>query len=1105
MKEVKSIKVLRASAGSGKTFSLTVHYLSLLFEDSVRFSEILAITFTNKATAEMKDRILRVLAGIASGEVAAAPYLNALAANGMKKDAALWKEEARRHYRQILHDYSRFSVSTIDGFIQKIIRSFTFELGISSGFKLEMNQQKVKQELVSRLHLLLDNRPDLLNWIMDYAENKIQQGKSWNYRSTLLDLTNELFKERFNAFGEAIRAIPEESRKSAFDTLHAWGKEKTAIFENKIASRLESLEELYAQFDMEPAHFLKKSHNPLTKLSTFSRRRPLTSKDVEDLLKMEPYVDQVELWGKEPISSEIKTFFNSANPILKELFTIYREESPEYFLIQTVETNLYYLRLLSEMQELLSAYRAEHAVLLISDAQNLLRNLTKIGGNTSFIWEKMGSRYRFFLFDEFQDTSRNQWANLYPLLENALGSPSLSMPEHLIVGDIKQSIYRWRNGDWQILHRSVSEQVGDKRIVQATLEENYRSHRQVIEFNNFLFRHSPAIAQEALNQQVRDALPTELYRSWWAESGNDSLLVQAYSGHAQRFPEGTKKTAGRVQLHFLPVESNHDWARRQSTQAASLEAMVTKLQSWFENGTYKPSQIGILVRTNAEARLVVNYLLTNQGFSGNPGRYDVVSAEALLLSENRAVKLLIFALKAMSSATSDRVFYLANVCYLLRLIQKEQSSDDAFFMSLQDADVSDLSTHLPRAWSENWDNWQQIPLAESVEKLISAFSLASDPLHLPYLLAFRDLIAYFNQQGERGISPFIDYWEEEGIFSALPNAEGVNAVEVLTIHKSKGLAFDVVLIPFCNWNLDGQGIIWPETAETPYQLLGAVPVAYQASLAHSSLYKHYFEEMLHNYLDALNVLYVANTRAVKELHLFAPDVKGDKGGVKLIADLLRMTIADYGHELGLGFKEEIRYPDKAEQEAHVDEDLPDSPPDTLFWSFESYPIEGALLHTLNSGQTPSDTPALEVEKARKSGILLHEILSRIAHPDALDKELDQLSQEGLLPMDERENIRLQVLKVLSHPILISILNAPEYRQLNERSIIDRDGRIWRPDKIFVGKNDTILVDFKFTLAQQETHRRQIRNYKDLLGEMGYHNVKAYLVYGLDTEVNIIEL
>ncbi|SEN81124.1 ATP-dependent exoDNAse (exonuclease V) beta subunit (contains helicase and exonuclease domains) [bacterium A37T11] len=1101
MQTVPPLKILKASAGSGKTFSLTLQYLFLLLSGENKFREILAVTFTNKATAEMKQRIMDVLEALAkesrlTGTDKASSYRTFILQEFATWDEEMLQQKASHIYRQILHDYSRFSVSTIDGFVQRVIRSFTFELGIDASYKLEMNLRKVKNDLVTRLNQLLDERPDLLQWIIDYAQSKIDNDDHWNYRYALSELADEIFKEYFQDYDQAVSRIPGHE---LFQNLDQYTKETIRQFEEEFKNTLNKAAELVRSWAIDAAEFNQKSRNYLSKLHTLS---PADPADV--VSKTRKYIDQPQEWQNKGLTQNMAALYSQLNPLLKHLDHFYQEKGGNYYLAKAINDNLYYLRLLKEMSNLLAGWRKENSAQLISDAQILLNNIGMTEtGDPTFIWEKTGQRYRHFLFDEFQDTSRKQWENFRPLLINALGSASGQRTEHLMVGDVKQSIYRWRNGDWRILLERAENEISiafnnpiqNQLFTNETLDVNYRSHENIVAFNNLLFHYAPAWVQDRINSRILTDLGAETYEKWWQASGLHNTILRAYQDSGQEMPQQHKKQGGIVQVDFLEVENNLH--RASSVKQAAMERLYTTLEEWMTSGRYRPGQIGILVRNNRDAKELVAYLLDQRP------AFEIISAEALLLSNHPAIQLLINTLYAQSTRPPDDGLYKATAIYLYNRLSAGHQITADDWIYINERDPAQLAGLLPQALCEHWEAWQQLPLAELCELLIREYGLQDHAASLPYLLAFRDLIAAFTAGGERGIPAFLTYWAEEGSEKALPSGGQSDAVEVITIHKSKGLAFDVVMIPFCSWELDGRpnSNFWVDTSNTPYSILNKVPLKYKADLGKSVLYRSFYEEMLYNYMDALNTCYVANTRARQHLYITAPGKKGDNDTKSLlVSDVLLEVLTNHAAALNITFTDRLHF-DQNQEAATVQK-----PTESVeqSWKFTHYPVSGHIQQVLIGQEELQNLDILSREKVKRQGRLLHELLARSPDESQLSTIADQLTAEGWMHAAERAEVLLIASQTYQHPTLQKFISSGSgYQQFNEKSIILPGGKTLRPDKILIGHQELIVIDFKFTSGQEAAHIQQINAYKQALQQLGHPNIRAYIYYGYEKELKAV--
>lgn len=1106
MTPIAPLKILKASAGSGKTFSLTLHYLSLLLSNENSYREILAVTFTNKATAEMKERILSVLHALAIGDTNnTKDVLRILLQNNPTWTSQSIQKAAHRVYRRILHDYSHFTISTIDGFSQKVIRSFTYELNLDAAYKIEMNTNKVKADLTNMLNQLLDERPDLLEWIIDFAEKKINNNENWNYRQQLLNLANLIFSENFLEFENNLIAL------NSAEVFHLLDKDITAYtqtFIGAVQDAVESFRDTCKQYQIEDADLKGKSRNKLISLQKSKIViKKLSLKDLEE------YINKyTTLIGDEDSFTDSKKAFRqdiytALNPILQQFVSI-EKLLPYYIAYQSVEKNLYYLRLIQEMSQLLAIWRKEHGAQLISDSQLLLNKLgLDKNDDPTFIWEKIGNRYNYFLFDEFQDTSRVQWKNYSPLLLNALGNSGGEQHEHLIVGDVKQSIYRWRNGDWRILLQHVEEQVAAKfhlkkdqldiLVKNDVLDTNFRSLPNIIRFNNYIYEKLPAIIQQLLNQKVTKELG-EPASQWWIKDGNDSMLLRAYANAAQEIPPhkiDREDRQGSIEIKYYPVENN----KYRSSQVAeeSLNDLCLKIGEWISSKRYQANQIGILVRSNKQALQVIQALMKYKNASGID--FDVISGDALSLNANDAILLIIETLKAIVFNSPKHVVLHARMAYLYQLIRSGDSFDDAYWMLFKENDMQSLTEILPAALTEHWQEFQKLPLIHSVEKLIEIYGFTDDNnVHLPYLLTFKDIVGNFTANGERGINQFIEFWEEDGNKAVLPSGGKSHAIEVSTIHKSKGLAYDVVMIPFCSWDLDGKlnGEFWVDTVDTPFAQLKKIPINYNSALAKSVFSKQYYEEMLFNYMDALNTFYVATTRAKEHLYITAPtyNLKEDKkkpGDAEVRNDYISDVLYQILEIAPVPFR-------LVENELAIDQIISrtkDSEEgiNKQIIALQHYPISKTMEQALNKVNKRTINTILRLEKAAQYGTLAHEVMAEAAKKEDIDRIIKRYIQEGILAEENKELLLVEINNIWQHPQVNKWLKG-DYKIWNEAAIILADGSTMRPDKVFTNDEETIVLDFKFTADNYIEHKTQVAQYMTALESLGYVHVKGYLFY-----------
>jgi ATP-dependent helicase/nuclease subunit A len=1078
----KPVKILQASAGSGKTFSLTAHYLTLLFSGPNKYREILAVTFTNKATEEMKTRILQVLLGFANGDTSKkiADYRALVLISHPELDAETLKLKADIIYRKILHDYSRFSVSTIDGFVQKVIRGFAFELGLDSGYSLEMNTEKVKQELTKRLESLLDENDTLLEWVKELALDRISNNISWNYNTELLKLVGEVFKDKFAAFEIAISSFGTENTDIVFKKYIDFSKNLIKQFEENIADLASEVKQVF-ELSSEDLDLLNK-----TKTGQLYQLQRIIDGDYKGFASLEKLVDDPDVWFKKGKSNGL---YDELNPFIKQLASKYQEGIGDYILAKAFIKNGYFLRLMQEIAVLLANYREENETLLISDAQKLLNGIAEDAGeNPSFIWEKMGNKYRNFLFDEFQDTSANQWNSFKALVSNAIATHNGKLHDHLIVGDAKQSIYRWRDGDYKLLHQKAKADLEAHNAVDDQLEENYRSTEEVINFNNQLYQKLAVQLQDKINGEI--PLDNEELNDFWNDSKNQygKIITNIYEGVSQNMHPKTSK-GGVIKIRKIEFEKpkhNVDGIMEtiitdtepENKKEASLVEMLKEVRVLLNEKGYQQREIGVLVRSNAEATEVVNALME--------AGLDVISGEALKIASSTAIKLIVNVLKLLIVSPANSALYKANCIALYAQLHEKPINGDHYF-ALKDASIENLQHVLPTDFCLNYKAWMSLPVSELIEKVISAFGLTTyqkeniNPF-LPYLLAFRDLTNKSSRQGEKGISSFLKWWEEEGHHKNLPSPETANAIQVMTIHKSKGLAFRAVFIPFCDWALAGKSnnTFWVPMEGTPYSDLQSIPLQYTSTLKGSSVGKYYLEELLMNYMDALNSLYVATTRAKDYIYISFPAKK--KPSLTHVGDAVFNAYADDFENT-----DEIQIGSFSDQGDGIES--------FNALNLTSYPTTNRLEEVYEETENRPQKYIDNITKSGKKGSNLHLILAVVNKVDEIEAVVEKLILEGLITEEAKTDYIKQVTEVLAHPELNALLSK-NASQINEKSIIGIDGKIYRPDKLVLNGKQVAIIDYKFTAEESQSHVTQITNYKNLIEAMGYENVQPYLFYAL---------
>lgn len=1094
---VPPLKILKASAGSGKTFALTVHFLSLLLENSYRYKEVLALTFTNKATAEMKSRILLVLERLArgGGDKSSQDYQRELQKAFPAWDETEIQKRADAAYRKILHDYGRFSVQTIDGFSQQVIRSFTYELGIDSGFQIELNLDKVRKDLIDQLYIQLNENQELFDWVLQRILQQISLDKSWDINRELFNLSKIIFSDDFRQL-EDIAA--REGNEKLFEYVPEFNNKWLELFDAGFKERILRIQAIIRDSGVTKDDLYGKSRNFIPKFSNYNG----IEDDLDSLIKgADTLKDNIDAYQVEKSrTAMVDQLYYQLNPAILALLDYLNENKPVFHLIKAVDANIHYLRLLKDMTDLLAVWRSDNNTQLISDAQTLLSKIGRTAqGDPTFIWEKIGIRYQYFLFDEFQDTSHTQWDNLSPLLINAMGSGRKAIHEHLVVGDVKQSIYRWRNGDFRILLEGVEEAVSQafhlkdpsEMVAKGTLLANYRSQKNIIDFNNYLYSNLPARVQHTINAQVESEIDEDRYAEHWLEKRFDSTILRAYEDAVQQSPPHLKADQGGVHVEFItPEESLTGRFSMTDFKKVACARTFDQIAQWIRNKKFKPGEIGVLVRTNDEARLLVDYF--NFRLSSSDIVFPVVSGDALLLSGHPAVNAIISALRFMAyEGKTYHVFLADMVFYFSKATEKEILAEDWF--NISKADIHSLSNLLPLDLIRNWDNIKQLQLTEQVERLIYSFGFHQEGTATYYLLAFRDLIAGFIESGAKGLQGFLDFWDEEGSTTALPISVESNAVEILTIHKSKGLAYEAVMIPFCTWSLDGRntGQVWFDVEDTVFEAFERIPLQYSKNTKQSVLYPQYYQEQLYNYMDALNSLYVATTRAKEQLWILAPDPRGPKQDKAY-------SIRNVGSLLFDLIQEPFYIVESVEDFLDMTQKKKNDDKEALL--VKGYPTSD-ILNQLLVKQVDQELKVYQKQRVSALfSVALHELMATVSHPDDLDDAVRKMILDGRLSPEEELQVIHLVRQAWGHPDLGKWLRGYNI-QSNEQGIIDSTGATHIPDKVFFNAHETIVLDFKTTgVLSSPAHFNQVKAYTGFLQQMGFPSVKGYLYYFLQNEL-----
>ncbi len=1087
---MSKLHIYKASAGSGKTFLLTQKWLILAFTDVENYSKILAVTFTNKAAEEMKSRILEEISAIIHKKEKSGHYNTLKSTLGLTDVQMLNRANQLRD--NILHNYSLFSVNTIDSFVQRIVRAFSFEIGVNSNYEIELDTQKVLSDLTDLLYQRMSEDVDLQKHLISFAKFKIDDGKSWDFKKDIGELAKELFKEQFQS-----QNLDEKiNDKSTLETFTNEVKTVKAGLESEMkAIHLEAKKTL-------SEHNIQNIKNLGTKFSTLVGflLTTIVSKKIDINATVQKSIEtDISAWYKKNEDKEIVSQIEAVYPKLSELIRraveAYDTQYQRYMTAKLVLENLYAFGILTDMAELLPEYRAENNVLLISDTTLLLKEI--IGNNDApFIYEKAGSRFKHVLIDEFQDTSGFQWANFRPLIENSLAEARFN----LIVGDIKQSIYRWRGGDWKLLLNQVKAEIGTLKSEEHSLDTNWRSKRNVLDFNNALFAAASQILQTKYNIQIEESGTPEVVQAL-KDDGFYTTLTDAYFGNFQLSPNKPQSAGGRTLLRFLE-KGDEDFESRISV------VFPEDIDAILREKKYEPRDITVLVRTNRQAKVVMQMLSSYQDLVEGAEKYTVVSSESLQVTNSEAVRILAAAIKYLDNPTDYLNTAILLKEYVLRQNIPSHTLDEIFHIATH-PDIHD--TILPEDFLLKTDELKRHSLYELTEQLISVFDLTKNEKDFPFLQAFQDAISDYTRNKNSSLSAFSEWWSEKGSSLSVQLPDSLNAVKVMTVHKSKGLAFPVTIVPFADWNLDASAqnspLIWSQTQNEPFDTFDFLPIRYKSDMGKSDFRREYFDEKLYLYMDALNVLYVAFTRAEDILIAYCLKSKSpDK--LNQIGDVLYTAVTNgihptdsEGHEiisLKSYFDSENQIFDLSENYA-ISEDKTDRKTETQtvkkLTEYPNFDYKNRISINFSSDDFFIESSDYVADRVNY-GTLMHKIFSEIETAADIERAVYELSCAGYIKSAECDALTEQIREIISRENVAAWFNG-SMQVITEKAITTETGELRIPDRVLFDNKKAIIIDFKFGEPHAE-HETQIKEYQYLIEKLYKLPTISFLYYaGLD--------
>lgn len=1131
-----SLLVYSASAGSGKTYTLSLKYISmaLLSEKPSAFASILAVTFTNKASGEMKDRILGQLYNLAHDGLDRG-FLADVARETHLSEAEVCRR-ARGVLYAIMHDYDHFRVETIDTFFQSLLTNMAHELRLSRGFKVDLDDKRVIGMAVDRLLLTLRERGNkaLIDMVTNFMDRHIDDDKGWNIARDLKTFAqNNLFSDTYVKYDTQFEAFASDPK--LINQLHTSLRQFIEDADLLLFHELQKLPPIIAHWGeirqrtgiSTVANFVKSAlrKGPLNVAPPATIGK--VANDAEALFAKKDTPSDQQIADAQAISSHLNTLLNMMGQFRRP-----------YFSCKLILQNLDTLGLLGAISREVTDLTSEEGTFLLARTPELFSRMVK-GSDASFVFEKAGTTFKHIMIDEFQDTSRMQWQNFKTLLfENQAQGD-----ESMLVGDIKQSIYRWRGGDWKILF-DIKDEMPGARVEPKV--DNFRSLPTVVRFNNVFFAKTAFLADGRTWSPPTDWLtnPARMMPSAIddtpAEEGLTTIFQRIYKD-VEQTPR-SKKGTGYVRLETFDTSTTLEEIMAQLHEAINL------LHTNF-GVPYK--EMLILVRHNREAANIINY------FSPLDVDFQLTSEQAYFYTSSGMVMSLVYILKFINDPHDTLALTLFEQAY------------DSLFANLADDDLQKIFSDVREAMKESLldentlAEWTRMPLYELLQHLSSClhFQILERALkggQTAYLLDFFDAVLSFQDDHVANISNFLVFWDETLVRHTITTSS-TDAIQIMTIHKAKGLEAHTVFIPFAHFSTEKDhlgDIIWYDNASIAahpsltegkdeeeselkkvFKQLPAIPLSTQTPtmIKDSNFAANYEVEHLQMRIDALNELYVAFTRARNNLLVWSkkPTQSYKKTTFYWVDAFIndRQPADDYSDRkktsakftpTAVSFGTLEPYQAKAEVATLNPFDKPRE-------KSIDVPYQSGGLHSvsfLQSGKatefiadtrhqaegTEADHEAYEQTLKQREyinqGLLYHALFSKIATINDVDQALSSMIREGIVSTRKQVfAMRKTVCEALKQPEVAHWFDGT-YQLFNECSILYRNDQgmvmTQRPDRVMISDEEAIVVDYKFG-NEKRSYNRQVSGYMNRLSHLLSKPVRGYLWYVFEGKIEEVKL
>lgn len=1038
-----SFSIYNAAAGSGKTFTLVKEYLKQILssKNDDYFKHLLAITFTNKAVAEMKQRIVETLVNFSEEKSVVEPLPMMLKiAEETGKSLNEIQTQSQKILKNLLHNYAAFSVETIDRFNHRLIRTFARDLKLATNFEVTLETNELLAEAVDLLLSKAGENKEITNVLLDFALEKTDDDKSWDISRDIANAAKLLYDENES---DHVSILKQKSLEDFLDFKKQLILKKKILSEEieTIASKtLQLIDESGLQYDDFSGSYLPKHFQ---NLSNGRYDLNYSAKWQETLGEKPLYPSRVskEIGG---IIDELTSFFIANFQETKSLVF-------QLFLIENMLKNITPLSVINLVNQEIETIKQEKNVLPISEFNSLINKEIK-NQPAPFIYERLGEKYRHFFIDEFQDTSKLQWENLVPLIDNALSQQlEPTFGSLLLVGDAKQSIYRWRGG----LPEQFMGLYGDDNPFQREkdvfpLDTNYRSFAEIVDFNNQFF---------------------SFVSSYFANEN-----------HVKLYEDGNKQRQNDKKDGFIKFEFVEKQNKTEKGEAYS--NLVLETINNVKNKGFLEKDICILTRKKADGIALGAFLMEQS--------VPVISSETLLLQTSALVQMLVSALQVCLYPNNDEAkIQLLDLLHDHLNIPEEKHTFFTAFLRISEVKFSENLKEIDVDFS--FAEMCSVSLYESFEYCIEKFKIAD--LADAYLFGFMDLVYDFEQQPQADKISFLDLWETKKENASIPASEGTNAVQLMTIHKAKGLEFPVVIFPFADMQLyDGKyDKLWYPLENEDFNFKEA-QINYKSEIANYSVIGEnmYNEHRSQLELDTINLLYVTLTRAVEKLYVFAEMPTELKDGIPTTYNHLFM---EFLKQKGMWNADQMVYEFGKDSEKISKEKV------TISQTEPKYFSSNPKVHGLKIVSSEEIYLETETVAAITAGNLLHETMAQIYSEADAEKVLMELEERSIIPNEEFQILKRTIGQIIQHSDLKKFFDGTD-KVFNERNIITKDGLVLRPDRININsENVSTLIDYK-TGSPKIYHNDQLNDYGLALQDMGFMVSEKMLIYSNEGEIMI---